>query len=314
MPLLLLRFTELNLPAWDACVAQAEQQVPYAQSWWLTATAGRWDAVVETGPQSNYVSVLPLPTHRRPWGREIYQPAFTQQLGLLTTAGSRHRELLDYLPLLRGSYARLYTQLHTGQELASAPPGFQLTERRTYHLPLAPDYATLLAGYTADYRRRLRLNTQLPAPLAVTHMPAVAELLQLFRQHSGEAAGLKSSHYQQLQQLCAALLQHGQALPLQVRHPQTNELLAAALFVRYRMQLIYLFAAASPAGKKAGAPLLLLDYVIRQHAGTPGLVLDFEGGMIPSIARFFANFGATPVPYAALSFTSQRPWYLQWMR
>ena len=90
-------------------------------------------------------------------------------------------------------------------------------------------------------------------------------------------------------------------------------MLAAALFVRYRTQLVYLFAAASPEGKKAGAPLLLLDYAIRQHACTPGLVLDFEGGMIPSIARFFANFGAAPVPYAALSST-QRPWYLQWMR
>ncbi|WBA40659.1 GNAT family N-acetyltransferase [Hymenobacter canadensis] len=314
VPLLLLRHPQLDLSAWDACVARATQQVPYAQSGWLAATAGRWDAVVETSPQGHYVSVLPLPALRRPWGRVLYQPAFTQQLGLLTTADSRHRELLDYLPLLRGHYAQGYLQLHTGQELASEPPGFQLTERRTYHLPLAPDYATLLTGYTADYRRRLRLNGQQSGPLSVVPLPDITEMLALFRQHSGEAAGLKPKHYQQLQALYACLQPLGQALPLQVRHPETGELLAAALFVRYREQLVYLFAAASPAGKKAGAPLLLLDYVIRQHAGTPGLLLDFEGGMIPSIARFFANFGATPVPYAALSFTSQRPWYLQWMR
>ena len=313
MPLLLLRHHQLDLSAWDTCVAQAGQVVPYAQSWWLAATAGRWDAVVETGPAGEYRSVLPLLLKRRPWGREVYQPAFTQQLGLLTTAASRHLELLDYLPLLRGRYARLYAQLHTQQELASAPPGFALAERLTYHLPLTLSYATLQAAYTADYRRRLRLNGQLPAPLLVAHLPALEEMLALFQQHSGEAAGLKEAHYQQLRQLYASLHQHSQALSLQVRHPETGELLAAALFVRYRTRLVYLFAAASVAGKKAGAPLLLLDYVVRQHAGTPGLVLDFEGGMIPSIARFFANFGAAPVPYAALSST-QRPWYLQWMR
>ena len=139
------------------------------------------------------------------------------------------------------------------------------------------------------------------------------EILHLFREHSGAAAGLGYHHYQQLRNLAAALHQHGQGLLLEVRAPATGELLAGALFVEFRTRLVYLFAAASPAGKKAGAPLLLLDYLIRQHAGTPGLVLDFEGGMIASIARFFANFGATPVPYAALSST-QRPWYLQWMR
>jgi hypothetical protein len=113
----------------------------------------------------------------------------------------------------------------------------------------------------------------------------------------------------------AAELQTRQLLELvEVRHPQTKELLAGAMFVKYRTRLIYLFAAASVAGKKAGAPLLLLDHQIRKYSGTPDLILDFEGGMIPSIARFFANFGATPVPYAALSFTSQRPWYLSWMR
>lgn len=313
MPLRLLRHHQLDLPAWDACVAQARQAVPYAQSWWLAATAGRWDALVEIGGKGEYVAVLPLPVKRRPWGREVHQPPFTQQLGLLTTAASRHTHLLDYLPLLRGRYARFYSQLHTEHELAAAPPGFEMTERVTYQLSLAPSYATLQAGYNADYRRRLRVNSQLPTPLTVSRIDSIEKMTRLFREHSGEAAGLKDQHYQQLQALYTALKHHGQALPLEVRDPETGELLAGALFVHFQTRLVYLFAVASPAGKKAGAPLLLLDYVIRQHAGTTGLVLDFEGGMIPSIARFFANFGAAPVPYAVLSST-QRPWYLQWMR
>ena len=310
----LLRYSELDLIAWDACVAAAREVVPYACSWWLRATAGRWDASVEVEEGTGrYLSVLPLPTKWRLRGREVYQPAFTQQLGLLTLPESQFSDVLQHLSQLPKRYARLYTQFNDQTQLLPLPLPFTSQARVTYHLPLHPEYATLHAGYAADYRRRLRLNNELSTPLTVSQTSSIEEMLVLFRQHKGEAAGLKSRHYQQLQALYVTMQLHSQALPLEVRAPETGELLAAALFVRFRTRLVYLFAAASPAGKKAAAPLLLLDNVIQRYAGTPDLVLDFEGGMIESIARFFANFGATPVPYAALSFT-QRPWYLQWIR
>ena len=90
-------------------------------------------------------------------------------------------------------------------------------------------------------------------------------------------------------------------------------LLAGALFRRHAGGVIYLFAAASAAGREAAAPLLLLDEALGRYAGQPGRVFDFEGGSLPGIGRFFANFGARPVQYAALSL-SRRPWYLAWMR
>jgi hypothetical protein len=99
----------------------------------------------------------------------------------------------------------------------------------------------------------------------------------------------------------------------QVRHPATGELLAGALFIRHAGGLIYLFAAASAAGRTSGAPLLLLDDAVRRHAGQPGQVLDFEGGSLPSIGRFFANFGARPVAYPTLTFT-RTTWFPSWMR
>jgi CelD/BcsL family acetyltransferase involved in cellulose biosynthesis len=323
VPLRLLRHSELDLSAWDTCVNQAEQVVPYAQSWWLQATAGRWDAVVEIGQQGEYLAVLPLPVKRRPWGREVYQPPFTQQLGAIGVAqpGNVSPSWLNAMsPIckLAESYDKVYTQLNDANGLPqrmvnSYDEILTYQERITYHLPLAPSYATLHAGYAADYRRRLRINAEAAQPLGITATSSAEPLLALFQQTKGTAAGLGRTHYAKLRQLIAAGQQHKQVTLLEVRHPETNELLAGALFVLFRTRLVYLFAAASEAGKKASAPLLLLDAAIQQHAGTPGLVLDFEGGMIPSIARFFANFGAVPVPYAALSFT-QRPWYLQWLR
>ncbi|GAA3952598.1 GNAT family N-acetyltransferase [Hymenobacter algoricola] len=315
MPLQYLPFSALNLTAWDACVAAAEQAVPYAQAAWLRATAGRWDAVVEVEEASDrYLSVLALPVKRRPWGRQVYQPAFTQQLGLLTTARSRHRQPAEYLALLAHRYARFYLQLNAENPVGHVPDAFAVAQRQTYLLPLAADYATLLAGYAADYRRRLRQHQQQATPLLISEAASAKAVIELFQEFKGGAvAGLKARHYRQLSQLVTALQARQQVQILEVRSPGDGALLAGAVFVVTARRLIYLFAAASPAGKQAGAPLLLPDHLIRRYAGTPGLVLDFEGGMIPSIARFFANFGAAPVPYAALTQTSL-PWYLLWKR
>lgn len=319
MPTRLLRYPEIDLAAWDACVNSARQVAPYACSWWLHATAGRWDALVDIEEETGrYLAVWPLPVKWRPWGREAHQPPFTQQLGLLTRTecGTSLSRMLRAGKL---PYPRFYTQLNDGNKvemLASALPpalGVVVEKRQTYHLALHKPYEALRAAYTADYRRRLRLNEAAPTPLAARKATDAEPLLRLFQETKGPEAGLRRPHYTKLRRLITAL-QERQLLEIQeVRRPGTEGLLAGALFVRYRTRLIYLFAAASPEGKKAGAPLILLDDVIQRHAGTPGLILDFEGGMIPSIARFFANFGAGPVPYAALSFT-QRPWYLKWMR
>ncbi len=300
----LLRFADLNLTRWDACVAASPGAPPYVQAWWLAAAAGRWAAVVELGPAGEYRSLLPLPTKRRIRGRVGYQPLFTQQLGLVLTPASQQRELADYLAIIKNYCHSFYQQLPpAARPLPGLPPPFTVAERLTYHLSLGPATEVLRQGYAADYRRRLRRNHELQAPLTVAAADNLDELLALFLSYrSAEHTGLRPRHYAPLRRLWAAARARGLAELRRVRHPATGELLAGALFIRYDGGLIYLFAAASAAGRAAGAPLLLLDEAIGRHAGQPGQVLDFEGGSLPAIGRFFANFGARPVLYPALSF------------
>ncbi|WP_185282378.1 GNAT family N-acetyltransferase [Hymenobacter sp. NBH84] len=314
MSLHYLPFSSLNLAAWDNCVAAAQPELPYAYAWWLRIVAGRWDAVVELGPAGEYRSVLPLPYKRRPWGRELFQPAFTQQLGLLTTSTSQYKDVAEYLLLISSRYTKGYQQLNVDNSLFSTNSAYKTRQRVTYHLSLAPDFPTLLQAYDSSSQRRLRQNLARPVPLVVQEATTLEPFITLFKQTKGEAASLSARHYARLRRLVAAAQQRGQALLYEVRTPAPDaELLAAALFIRERNTLIYLFAAASPRGRQLSAPTLLLSHVIAQHAGTPNLILDFEGSVIPSIARFFANFGAQPVPYTTFTLTL-RPWYLQWMR
>ncbi|QKG53219.1 GNAT family N-acetyltransferase [Hymenobacter sp. BRD67] len=310
----LLQFSDLDLVRWDACVAASPGAPAYVQAWWLRATAGRWAAVVELGPAGDYRSLLPLPTKWRPWGRVGYQPLFTQQLGLVLTPASQYRELADYLPFIRQTCFSFYQQLAPATRLPALPPGFTAAERLTYHLSLEASYPELLQGYTAEYRRRLRKNQQLPQPLYVTESYNIEEIIYLFLSYRGPAdTGLHPRHYVHLRRLVQAAQARGAAEVRQVRAPDTNELLAGALFIRHAAGVIYLFAAVSPAGRAAKAPMLLLDDALRRHAGRAGQVFDFEGGTLPGVARFFANFGARPVSYPALTFT-QKTWFPTWMR
>jgi hypothetical protein len=311
----LLRFAELDLARWAACVAASPGALPYVEAWWLAATAGRWDAVVELGPAGEYRSLLPLPTKPRPWGRVAYQPLFTQQLGLVLTPASEYRQMADYLLVAKKHVSRFYQQLPTSAlPLAGISPVFKIDQRLTYHLDLAPAATTLRQNYAADYRRRLRKNEAASQPLSVSEGADVEELIQLFLTYKGAAhTGLRPSQYALLRRLAAAAQARGVAELRQVRHLATGELLAGALFVRHAGGLIYLFAAASAAGRASGAPLLLIDDAVGRHAGQPGLLLDFEGGSLPGIGRFFANFGARPAAYPTLAFT-RTTWLSLWMR
>jgi hypothetical protein len=255
-----------------------------------------------------------LPTKWRPWGRVAYQPLFTQQLGLVLTAASQQRELASYLALAQKHCAQLYQQLPpSALPLAALPPGTKVAERLTYHLSLGPAYPALLAGYTPEYRRRLRQNLRLAQPLTVTAGHDLNELIRLFWSYRGHAhTGLRPRHYVPLRRVYAAAQAQGLAQLRELRAPATGELLAGALFIQHAGGVIYLFGAVSPAGRAAKAPMLLLDDALARHAGQPGQVFDFEGGNLPAIGRFFANFGARPVSYPALSFTSY-PWLPTWM-
>jgi hypothetical protein len=311
----LLAFSDLDLARWDACVAASPGAPPYTQAWWLAATAGRWRAVAELGPGGEYRSLLPLPLKWRPSGWVGYQPLFTQQLGLLLTEASQERDLAAYLAVVAEKCRYFYQQFPPASPpLGAVPPGFVVAERFTYHLGLGASHAELHQGYAADYRRRLRHHEAAASPLAVTPGLAVDELIQLFLSYRGAAdTGLQPRHYAPLRRLAAAAQARGLAELYQVRHPASGDLLAGALFVRHAGGLIYLFAAASAAGRAAGAPLLLVDAAVRRHAGQPGQVLDFEGGSLPAIGRFFANFGARPVGYSTLTFTRKHS-FSTWMR
>jgi hypothetical protein len=76
-----LTHAEIDKVKWDACIDKAGNGLIYGHSVYLNKMCnGQWDALV----MGNYETVMPL-TRRKKWGiYYLYQPAFTQQLGIFS--------------------------------------------------------------------------------------------------------------------------------------------------------------------------------------------------------------------------------------
>jgi hypothetical protein len=306
--LFFLRPHQVDIPQWEACLARSPEALIYAQAWYLDAVCERWSAVVER-KDGQYVSLLPLPEKRQAGLRQIYQPFFTQQLGLFTTPDSRFTCPGAYLARIPAGYWRVYLQLNTHNHLPAGQlvKGFAVKARITYHLALDQPYEKLYQAYRYNQKRNIRKG-----PDDYRVVPGdIDRLIALFRENKGaQVPELQQKDYAGLGRLYRELHRRGcgQVLGLQ----SGEQLLAAGLFVDSRHHLIYLFGASTAAGRRQAAMAKLLDHVIRQQAGS-ARVLDFEGSDMPSLAKFYANFGARPVPYLSLN-RIRIPFLAPWLK
>ncbi|MDO7887269.1 GNAT family N-acetyltransferase [Hymenobacter cheonanensis] len=302
-----VRHAEINRPQWDALINQAPNGLIYALTWYLDSVAPGWEALVrEEG--GRYVAGLPLPVQRKFGLRYLKQPLFAQQLGLFSLETPTAADWQQVARLL-GRF-RVITQyaFNTGNAelLGAGQPGLAGVPFTTYYLSLRPPYAQLLAGYKPN--RRWRLNQARRRGLHVEPTTDIDLMVQIFAENTApKIYGVigEAYEYRILRALYARARQEGLATMWQVRGA-SGEVLAMGLLFHFKQHLTYIFNCSTQAGKEAGAISVLLDEVLRAHAGQD-LVFDFEAPEVPNVAHFYSSFGPAPAPYLAIA-ANRLPW------
>jgi hypothetical protein len=275
-----LRRKDIDTEKWDACI-----HLIYGKSYYLDhMTAGQWDALVK----GDYEVVMPL-TWKKKWGvRYLYQPPFTQQLGLFAT---------DMIPpplidaFLKES-GRHYKFAEIFLNYQNAHPGLQ--PFTNFILDLHTSHGELTAGYGPSLPNDLKKAGR--SSLQYTGDIDLLQTLSLYQQYcSPRLPHVKEEAYTRFQALCITLQQKGQLLLRGVRDSR-QQLLATALLPRDKNRLYLVQSTVSVAGREKKANHFLLDRLIHEFAGQD-LVLDFEGSEEPGIARFYRNFGSQDQPY-----------------
>ncbi len=292
---------QIDTERWDAVVSGSAAETIYPYSWYLDRVADHWSALVA----DDYRFIMPVVWRRKYGVRYIYQPLYTQQLGIFSKEYVDTTLIREMLMKLYGKFRFASMQFNT-QNLVGEEDPFRVEDKTNYVLEMQPDYETLRSAFSTNARRNIKKADEINA--VVDKEVAVEELVALKRDNDVIERSRKD--YNWMKNLLDTIMEHRAGRIYGVR--SGGKLCAAALFVFSRSRAIYMVSASGEQGKAERGMFRILDTFIREHAGS-GLTLDFEGSGIPSVARFFAGFGATPKTYQEVTF-SRVPFILHKIR
>lgn len=271
---------EIDSVMWDRFIESTPQKTIYALSWFLDLIPQKWGAVIELNSKGEWLAVLPFQTKKKYGLTKIEQNAFTNELGVYSLPPSHPQALVQFFLKKYKFISRYYFNSTNQFDFLN-----QLSFETTFHLPLNTSYQSLKKGYSNNRIRSSNKNQYL------IESRDIYPLLSLFKQNvASNIYGIEDSQYELLKSIYDIASNKGLAYIVYVKN-EFDEILSGTLFVKSFDRLVYFFSASTPAGWANNSQALLIDYVIKHNADT-NTILDFEGGSIDGIGKFYRSFGA----------------------
>ena len=294
-----LKRTEIDDVRWNECINRAENGLIYGLSFYLDALCTNWDGLI----LNDYEVVMPLPWRKKFGISYVYQPAFTAQLGVFG-CGIDKKILTAFVQAIPSCFRYIDCPLNFKNVFSSS----LTTERTNYVLSLLPSYLDITGGYHQNIKRNIRRATN--NQLQLKKNIAVENVIKISRAQIAKWK-LPESDLRHFQNLYSGLYEKKMAKSYGVLSAQ-NELLSAAVFFFHNKRVYYILVGNDVKSKKLGASHFLIDSFIKEHAESD-LTIDFEGSDIPTLALFYAGFGAHKENYAHLKL-NRLPWPLKWIK
>ncbi len=308
-----IRNKDIDRKKWDACIDASVNRNIYAYAGYLDHMSGGWDALVLGATGNNpaslgtYKAVMPL-TWRKKYGFSyLFQPFLTAQLGVFsdTLSPAMVESFLNAIPRqfkywdICLNHGNLFDKLE----------GYACKVRKNYVLDLSKPYHELSSVYRENTRRNIK-----KAKEAVCRVSKDFEVEQVIGLALGQMKSFDKDaarNVELFRSLYQSLHEKKQAITYGI-FTGGEELLASAVFFIYQNRAYYILVGNHPLGKNVGASHALVDAFIKDHAGQ-SMLLDFEGSDIPSLAAFYASFGAKEENYPAIKL-NRLPFYAKWLK
>ncbi len=283
--------SEINKDRWDDCIKNSVNGIVYANSWYLDIVADGWSALVE----NDYEQVFPLISGKK-WGiNYLFQPVFSQQLGVFSQTLLTEEVVAKFLKAIPPHFKFAEINLNTYNKL---PQGkYQSVEWVNHELDLINAYEKTFNGFSTNLKRKIKKAEK--ADLSILSNIKPEEIIRIFKENKGkELKTLEEVDYQKLRRLAYMGIYKGLVNNYGVYSPK-NELCAGAIFLKSKHKIIFLFSGLTAEGRELNAMALLISSFIKDHS-QHHITLDFEGSNDPQLARFYKSFGATKSTYPHL--------------
>lgn len=271
---------ELDTVKYDRCISNAQNLRVYAFSWFLDIVCDSWDILVE----GDYQSVMPLPKRKKYGIHYIYQPPWTQQLGVFSLHSINEFAVRQFIKKIPKKF-KLIDVFFNSKNLMSSQ---RIKTRDNFILLLDKSYESLQKEYSKGRKSSCKQAKQFN--LEIVENYDHIKIIQLFKKNKGAELNKNYSDYQILNELAEHTLQINRIKSIGVIN-RNDELIGGAFFLIDKYRITYLFSALNDEGREKQAMTFLIDHVIESNAGS-NYMLDFEGSMITALASFFKSFGA----------------------
>ncbi|MCF8297758.1 MAG: hypothetical protein K9J13_09470 [Saprospiraceae bacterium] len=279
---------EIDFDKWNNCISNSINGLVYAYSWYLDIVCDSWDALVE----DDYVSVFPLTFNSKANIHYLFQPVFTQQLGVFSTQGITTEKTNRFFNAIPSRFKLIEINLNKLNEMDL--PQLKKEKWLTHELELINSYENIFKNYSSNVKRNIKKAQEQKVNISKNLKPE--DVISLFRNNKGKnIKSLKDADYERLRRLIYKCI-YNDKVSIYGAYSAKNELCAGAFFVESNKRAIFLFSGTSDEARENGAMSFLIDSYIKENSQKE-ITLDFEGSNDENLARFYKSFGAKEYYY-----------------
>lgn len=274
---------KINAEKWNNCVANAQNGLIYSRYEYLQAMCDNWHGVVV----DDYDAVMALPWRKKFGIRYYYEPAFIQQLGLISDAKSSNLQKIIVSFAKYGDIIFNFRNRETASQIKAK-------ERTNLVIDLAAGMDHIASTYKKDLLQNLKKAEK--ANLLVVFDLSIEEAIAEYRSHYHDRfTHITAKEYKCFENLARNFASKEMCFTRKVCN-SLGELMAIGLFLKDEKRVYNLMNTITEAGRKAEANHFLINTVIKEFAGEK-LLFDFEGSDLPGVKSFYEKFGAVNQPY-----------------
>lgn len=269
-----------------------------ARSWWwdaVSSPAGKeWIRLTACDYSGHVMASMPCQITRRGPFSAILLPQLTQtshiefapEAGRSEALKTLIRELRSLMRNKRAVIAQVADYMTESDVATLSSMGFEIERRVSYRIaPTTVD--EIVSHFHSDKRRTLRKARGLSLDTAMTPDEMYTELMTAY--------GTVSYSRNLFTSLATAAIENSSGVILRAKDTQ-NQTAAALLLTHDETAAYYLAYAINPAHRTDGS-MEWLTVQAMEYAFSRGLTFDFEGSMIPNIARTYRHYGGQPAHY-----------------
>ncbi len=276
---------DIDFNKWDKTILSSEFPLVFAQSFYLNATAPKWDALVI----GDYESVFPL-THKIKLGfKYMPQPSFTSQLGVFGKVSDEIEALFyDYITK---KYKLIEIELNASNKIKTN----DISPKNTFVIDYSQEYK-----YNQNTKRNIKKahddGFNIKRVDVKESLSLSKKCIDPFLEND---LNLSRSVVRTFNTLLSNSLKNDHLLTLKAID-NNGDIKALAHFVFNAKHALYLKGTNFDKKDNSGSMHLLIDAAIKHFEGKVDL-FDFGGGsMSESLAGFYKGLGGSPFYYSFL--------------